>query len=76
MSDDSAAIKYLHETLALQKAAFLNDQSPSVETRISYLHKIAGMLMANRQETRDALNSDFGSHPCVQLPALVRRSAS
>lgn len=45
---DVNAIKYLHEIFAIQSKAFLADQSPSVETRIGYLHKLAGMLMSNR----------------------------
>lgn len=61
--NDQEQIALLHETFALQSKAFLADQFPSLETRIGYLHKIAGMCMANRQTIRDALNSDFGSHP-------------
>lgn len=45
---DVNAIKYLHEIFAIQQKAFLADQSPSIETRIGNLHKLAGMLMSNR----------------------------
>lgn len=60
---DSAAIAELHAAFALQSAAFLKDQYPSLETRQARLAKIPGMLMTNRQAIRDALTSDFGVHP-------------
>jgi len=63
MGDDTAAIKRLEESFALQKKAFLKDQSPSLETRMERVGKVAGMMMSHRQEIRDALNADFGSHP-------------
>ena len=44
MSNDAAAINELHAAFKLQSAAFLKDQSPSLETRQGYLAKIAGMV--------------------------------
>lgn len=63
MSSDTAAIADLHRAFAVQQKAFLADQYPSLETRVGNLHKLAGMMMANRQAIKDALDKDFGSHP-------------
>lgn len=63
MSSDSQAIKDLHAAFAKQRSAFWADPYPSIETRKTNLHKIAGMMMANRQPIRDALTADFGTHP-------------
>ncbi|KAK4705070.1 hypothetical protein P7C70_g1131, partial [Phenoliferia sp. Uapishka_3] len=62
MSDDAAAITYLHQVFAAQKAAFLKDQYPSVAARQADLHKLAGMMMNNRENIRQALKSDFAVH--------------
>lgn len=63
MSSDTAAIADLHRAFAVQQKAFLADQYPSLETRVGNLHKLTGMMMANRQAIKDALDKDFGSHP-------------
>ncbi|KAL8279075.1 hypothetical protein RQP46_008533 [Phenoliferia psychrophenolica] len=62
-SSDASAIKALHEAVAIQKAAFLKDQDPTLAVRVANLHKIAAMVTSNRQLIREALNEDFGSHP-------------
>ena len=63
MSDDTAAIKQLGEALALQKAAFLKNQYPSIEERKNQLSKIGPMLLSNRDAIRAALTKDYGVHP-------------
>ena len=62
-NSDTAAIKALHEAVAIQKAAFIQDQDPSLADRIANLHKNAAMVTSNRQPIREALAADFGSHP-------------
>lgn len=44
MSNDATAVAELHAAFKLQSAAFIKDQSPSLETRQGYLAKIAGMV--------------------------------
>jgi acyl-CoA reductase-like NAD-dependent aldehyde dehydrogenase len=61
--DDTAAIAELEEVFALQRAAFLKNQYPSIEERKANVGKIPGMLIANRDAIREALNKDFGNHP-------------
>ena len=60
---DEAAIKQLEAALALQKKAFLKNQSPSVEERKANVGKIPGMVLTNRDAIREAMSKDFGSHP-------------
>lgn len=60
---DAAAIKQLEEALALQKAAFLKNQYPSIDERKANIGKIPGMVLANREAIREALSKDFGNHP-------------
>lgn len=62
MSDD-AAIKRLKSVLALQKAAFLKNQCPSVEERKANIGKIPQMVLSRRDAIREAIHKDFGSHP-------------
>ncbi|KAL8284025.1 hypothetical protein RQP46_005138 [Phenoliferia psychrophenolica] len=59
---DKTAIAELHKAFALQKAAFLKDQYPSAASRQADLHKIAGMMMSNRENIRQACKSDFMVH--------------
>ena len=61
--DDAAAIAALEEAVARQRAAFLADPFPSLEGRQQLLGALAGMLMSNRMQIREALSSDFGVHP-------------
>jgi coniferyl-aldehyde dehydrogenase len=62
MSSDSMAIQEFRDVFDAQRKAFLADTYPSIETRVGNLHKVARMMMAHRQEIRDALKADFGSH--------------
>jgi coniferyl-aldehyde dehydrogenase len=62
-ADDAAAIAELHEIVELQRAAFLADPFPSLEERVGLLGALAGMLIAHREQIRDAMTSDFGVHP-------------
>ena len=57
-SHDSASMNAL---LAKQKAAHLRDGAPSVEKRIERIDRCISLLIENRTEIEDALNSDFGS---------------
>jgi coniferyl-aldehyde dehydrogenase len=60
---DESAIRQLENALAIQKKAFLTNQSPSIEERKTNIGKIPGMVLANRDAIREALYKDFGSHP-------------
>lgn len=62
---DASAIATLHESFALQQAAFRRDPHPDVSQRIEHLGALAAMLMANRERIADAIAEDFGSHPAV-----------
>ena len=64
-TSDAAAIARLHESFAAQKAAFLRDPSPSLETRRERVLSVGAILAANRVRVRDAMSSDFHQHPQV-----------
>jgi coniferyl-aldehyde dehydrogenase len=60
---DASAIATLHESVALQKAAFRRDPYPAGDVRSAHIQAFAGMLLGNRDRIRSALTEDFGSHP-------------
>ncbi|MGE4425696.1 MAG: aldehyde dehydrogenase family protein [Solirubrobacteraceae bacterium] len=62
---DATAIATLHESFALQQAAFRRDPYPAIPARIEHLGALAGMLMSNRERIAEAIATDFGSHPAV-----------
>jgi coniferyl-aldehyde dehydrogenase len=63
--DDAAAIAELHETVELQRAAFLADPFPSLQERQGLLGALAAMLIGHRTQIQEALSSDFGVHPPI-----------
>jgi coniferyl-aldehyde dehydrogenase len=63
--DDAAAIAELGKIVERQRAAFLADPYPSLEHRQELLGALAAMLVTNRVQIQDALNSDFGVHPTI-----------
>ena len=78
--DDSAAIAELHDMLAAQKAAFRREPYPTLEARRERLQALAGMVVAHREQIREALRSDFGSHPdafsdIVEMLGIAGRAA-
>jgi coniferyl-aldehyde dehydrogenase len=60
---DPTSIERLHASVEAQKAAFLEDQSPSLEARLQRVNTVATMALDNRLAIREAIASDFGSHP-------------
>jgi coniferyl-aldehyde dehydrogenase len=60
---DAEAIAELHEIVARQRAAFLEDPYPSLQERQELLGALAGMLVSSRSQIQEALASDFGVHP-------------
>jgi len=78
--DDASAIAELHEMLARQRAAFRRDAYPSLEARRERLQALAGMVVAHREQIREALRSDFGSHPdlfsdIIEMLGIAGRAA-
>src|SRR3712207_5193326 len=78
--DDSAAIAELHEMFAAQKAAFRKEPYPTLEARRERLQALAGMVVAHREQIREALRSDFGSHPdlfadIIEMLGIAGRAA-
>jgi hypothetical protein len=70
MSNDEAVIKQLENALALQKKAFLKNQCPSAEERKANIAKIPAMVLSNRDAIREAMNTDFGSHPTATIDMI------
>ncbi|BDE11502.1 MULTISPECIES: aldehyde dehydrogenase family protein [Mycobacterium] len=64
-TDDAAAIAALRKDFAAQRAAFRTDSFPSVDSRIERLQALAGMVIANRNRIRQALQADFAVHPAA-----------
>lgn len=62
-TDDTAAIARLHAAFALQKAAFLRDTDPDIETRRQRLTALIDMMLAYRERIIAAMHADFGHHP-------------
>ena len=60
---DEAAIAELREMVARQRDAFRSDPFPSLAERQELLGALAVMLLGNRAQIEDAMNSDFGVHP-------------
>lgn len=52
----------LQELFALQRAAFAANPVPSLGERLERLHTLRRMICAHRQQFREALIADFGSH--------------
>jgi coniferyl-aldehyde dehydrogenase len=65
ITEDAEAIAQLHESVALQRAAFLADPYPSLARRQELLGALAGMLVGHRTQIQQALQEDFGVHPTL-----------
>jgi coniferyl-aldehyde dehydrogenase len=61
--DDTAAIRELHELLALQKKAFRAEPYPTLDVRRERLGALAGMMVMNKDRIREAVSADFAVHP-------------
>lgn len=59
----------LTRILEAQRAAFMREGTPSVETRISRLDRCIGLIVDHKDELCEAVNEDFGcrSHHVTQL---------
>ena len=78
--DDAAAISELHGMFAAQKAAFRREPYPTLDVRRERLQALAGMVVAHREQIREALRSDFGSHPdlfsdIIEMLGIAGRAA-
>jgi coniferyl-aldehyde dehydrogenase len=62
---DADAIARLHESFALQQAAFRRAPHPTRDERAEHLMALAGMLMGARTQIQEAVAADFGSHPAA-----------
>src|SRR5688572_20767693 len=56
----SGADRALHDTLALQRAAFLRDGPPTLQQRRDDLMKLKEAIRARQDEFVAALDADFG----------------
>lgn len=77
--DDAAAIGRLQESFNLQRKAFRRNPSPSVADRKDWISAVAAMMLKNRARIREAVASDFGSHPAmfadlVEMLGVVNRA--
>ena len=51
----------MNEVLTLQKNYFIKHGSPSIELRVDRLNRLKTMIMENKNDFVDALNSDYGN---------------
>ena len=51
----------MNSVLAAQKKHFIDEGSPSIELRVDRLNRLKTLIMDNRYEFIDALNSDYGN---------------
>ena len=51
----------MNEVLTLQKNHFIKHGSPSIELRVDRLNRLKTMIMENKNDFVDALNSDYGT---------------
>ena len=63
VAEDGQEIERLQRLVALQKAAFLADPYPSLETRTERINALVGAVIAHREEIKASMVSDFGWHP-------------
>ena len=80
VSDDAQAIAELHDMLAVQQDAFRSNPYPTLAERQERLEALAGMVVAHRQQIRDALREDFGTHPdlfsdIIEMLGIAGRAA-
>ena len=51
----------MNRVLSDQKKYFINEGIPSIELRLDRLNRLKSMIMDNRYDIVDALNSDYGN---------------
>lgn len=61
MTDTS--VSELDALFAKQSAAFLENIYPTLKQRLEWLRTLERLMIDSRQEAREALAADFGSHP-------------
>jgi len=79
LADDTAAITRLEESFALQRRAFRRNPNPTAAERTEWIQAVGAMMLKNRSRIRDAVASDFGSHPAmfadlVEMLGVVARA--
>jgi coniferyl-aldehyde dehydrogenase len=57
---NSGAVRALHATLGLQRAAFLRDGPPTLKERRADLNKLKEAILARQDKFVAALDADFG----------------
>ncbi|HVM13778.1 MAG TPA: aldehyde dehydrogenase family protein [Egibacteraceae bacterium] len=77
--DDAAAIGRLDESFALQRQAFRRQPNPTAAERKEWIEAVGAMMLKNRARIREAVASDFGSHPplfadLVEMLGVVARA--
>ncbi|MGI8757642.1 MAG: aldehyde dehydrogenase family protein [Acidimicrobiales bacterium] len=63
LAGDDDAIAALQKSFDRQKQAFLVDPYPTLEERQGHLEALAGMMITNREQIREAMSHDFAVHP-------------
>ena len=56
-----SSFEEMNKVLNEQKDFFIKNGSPSVELRIDRLQRLKSLIMDNRYDFVDALNTDFGN---------------
>ena len=56
-----SSFEEMNKVLSEQKDFFIKNGSPSVELRIDRLQRLKSLIMDNRYDFVDALNTDFGN---------------
>ena len=56
-----SSFEEMNKVLSEQKDFFIKNGSPSVELRIDRLQRLKSLIMDNRYDIVDALNTDFGN---------------
>ena len=62
MSTSERVWRKLNGIFASQKTAFLADTAPSLEKRLERVARLRRMVIDNRQQFREAVAQDFGTH--------------
>ena len=51
----------MNSILSAQKKYFIEEGAPSIELRVDRLNRLKALIMDNRYDFVEALNSDFGN---------------
>jgi coniferyl-aldehyde dehydrogenase len=63
VSEDLTEVARLHNLLAAQKKAFLEDPFPTLAVRTGRINALVAAVLAHRVDIKDAMMADFGWHP-------------